>query len=230
MKNRSSLNTSLSVAVIMDGNRRWAKERGLLPYKGHVAGYEKLLSFLDWSLEEKIPYVTVFAFSTENWKRSKAEIDKLQGLIQRFGKEDKDNFTKKGIKVVFIGKHDDFDEETRNSIKRIEEATKDRNELVFTVALSYGGRQDIVMAAEAWSRSGVEATEADFARFLQTSHIPDPDLVIRSGGEARVSNFLLWQMAYSEIFFTDTFWPEFSKEEFMRIIDDFSHRSRRRGV
>ncbi len=219
-----------NIAVIMDGNRRWARSKGLSEQDGHTAGYEKLLEFLSWAVEAEIPHVTVFAFSTENWKRSKNEIDHLQALIRRLGDEDKKKLVEDGVKVTFIGKQDRLSQETKDKIKETEEATKDCKNIHLTVAFSYGGRQEIVLAAEAWSRSGTEATEENFKRFLQTNHMPDPDIVIRPGKEKRLSNFLLWQVAYSELFFSDTFWPAFSKEEFMEILESFKNRARRKGV
>ena len=219
-----------SVAIIMDGNRRWARSKNLSDQEGHTAGYEKLIEFLDWAIELEVRYVTIYAFSTENWKRSQKEIDHLQKLIRRLGEKDKKRLIEKEIKVTFIGEHGRFSEATRKRIKETEEATKDCKKIHLTIAFSYGGRQEIVMAAEAWARSNFKATEENFEKFLQTSHMPDPDIVIRPGKEKRLSNFLLWQVAYSELFFVDTFWPAFSKEDFLKIIDSFKQRSRRRGA
>lgn len=219
-----------NVAIIMDGNRRWARLNGLSDQKGHTAGYEKLLEFLGWAIEAGIPYVTVFAFSTENWKRGKKEIEHLQKLIQHLGEKDKEKLVEEGVKVTFIGKHERFSNITKKKIKEVEEATNDCKKIHLTVAFSYGGRQEIVLAAKDWSLSKTEATEENFKKFLETAHMPDPDIVIRTGKERRLSNFLLWQVAYSELFFSDTFWPAFSKEEFLEILDSFKERSRRRGV
>lgn len=219
-----------NIAIIMDGNRRWARSRGLHDQKGHTAGYEKLLELLDWVAEAGVPHVTVFAFSTENWKRSEEEINHLQSLICRLGDKDKKRLIKEGVKVTFIGKHERFSEKTRKKIKETEEATKECKKVNLTIAFSYGGRKEIVLAAEAWSDSGTEPTEENFERFLQTTHMPDPDIVIRFGKEKRISNFLLWQIAYSELFFSDTFWPDLSKDEFVEILESFKNRARRRGV
>lgn len=230
MSEKNKNHNPKNVAIIMDGNRRWARSKGLSDQEGHTAGYEKLLELLDWAIEADIPYITVFAFSTENWKRDKKEIDHLQKLIRQLGEKDKKKLVREGVKATFIGKHERFSETTKEKIKETEEATRDCKKIHLTVAFSYGGRQEIVLAAKEWCRSKAEPTEENFERFLQTSHMPDPDIVIRPGKEHRLSNFLLWQVAYSELFFSDTFWPAFSKEEFMEILESFRQRSRRRGA
>lgn len=219
-----------SLAVIMDGNRRWARAKGLSDQDGHTEGYKRFIELLEWSLEIGISHVTTFAFSSENWKRSKEEIDHLEGLIQAFGSEERDSLIEKGTRVRFLGVHEGFSKRTVKVIKNIESFTKDCNSLFLDIALSYGGRQEIVLAAKAWSESNGRVTENSFERFLQTFGTPDPDMVIRTGGERRLSNFLLWQIAYSELFFIDTLWPEISKKEFVHIIDQFKERDRRRGA
>ncbi|MGM0629463.1 MAG: polyprenyl diphosphate synthase, partial [Patescibacteria group bacterium] len=199
-----------SIAVIMDGNRRWARSKGLDDLEGHVEGYGNLLNFLDWIIEAEVPYLTVFAFSSENWKRSKKEVDHLQSLIQRLGSDEKGDLIKKGVRARMIGRKEDFPKETQVKLAEMEKATEKCKKLKLNIALSYGGRGEIVSAAREWSHSGEKDDEESFSSFLQTSGTPDPDIVIRTGGERRVSNFLLWQIAYSELFFTNTFWPDFS--------------------
>ena len=220
---------SLSIAVIMDGNRRWARLKNLSDHDGHTEGYKRFLELLGWSLDAGISYVTVFAFSSENWKRSKKEIDHLQGLIQGFGLKEKKSLVEKGVRVKFLGVHDKFSSGTVKAISDIERSTEECNSISLNIALSYGGRQEIVLAADAWSKSGGDLTEEGFERFLQTFPAPDPDVVIRTGGERRLSNFLLWQIAYSELFFTDTLWPDFSEREFKKILKEFKKRDRRKG-
>ena len=213
----------------MDGNRRWAKERGRSPQTGHTAGYEKLLKVLEWVVEFEIPYLTVFAFSTENWKRPIDEIKHIENLVQKVNDEQIERIKKEGVRVIFIGEHEKFSEKTQEKIKNAEERTKDCQKLSLTIALSYGGRRELVLAADSWSRSGMNSTEENFGEFLQTSHVPDPDIVIRTGKEKRISNFLLWKIAYSELFFSDSYWPDFSKEELIEIIRSFKERKRRCG-
>ena len=219
-----------SLAVIMDGNRRWARLKGIKDHEGHTEGYRTFLNFLGWVIEAGIPFLTVFAFSSENWRRSKKETDHLQHIIRELSLNERDVFVEKGIKASMIGERGDFSKETRDKINEMEESTKKGNILNLNIALSYGGRREIVSAASKWAQYGKVESVEDFCRFLQTKNTPDPDIVIRTGGERRLSNFLLWQTAYSELFFSDTFWPDFSRREFFEILSVFKERERRFGV
>jgi short-chain Z-isoprenyl diphosphate synthase len=231
------------VGVILDGNRRFARERGLQdPSHGHAAGAARIDPFLDWCLEMGIPYVTLWLLSTENLARDDAEVAALLAIIEdvvrRMGCSE--GAAERGLKVTAVGALDLLPEDTRRCLKEAEEATADHDRLRVQVAVGYGGRQEIAdalrslllaRAAEGADLAEVAATlrPEDIGDHLYTTGLPDPDLIIRTSGEVRLSGFMLWQSAHSEFYFCDAFWPEFRKIDFLRAIRSFQDRERRFG-
>ena len=229
-------NKPTCVGMIMDGNRRWAKEKNLPTFEGHRRGYDKTKEVADWCIREGIPNLILYAFSIENWKRSEEEVSYLMGLIKLMISKDLDNLKAKGVRVSCIGDMSLAGEDIKELIKKAEEETKNLNKLHLVIAFSYGGRREILNAVKEIStiktKEEVEnLKEEDFEKFLWTGkiNVPDPDIVIRTSGEMRLSNFLPWQSVYSELFFTKTYWPDFSHEEFKKILEEFSLRHRRIG-
>ena len=230
-------NTNLKhLAIIMDGNRRWAKENGASVKDGHKAGAEKLSEFVKWCIEFNIKYLTVYAFSTENWKRDKEEVDDIMSLLNRYLSMKKDEFYDSGVKVKMIGAEDNINIDTLKKIKDIEEYTKNNNKIQLNIAFNYGGRREILDAIKKIvsevksSKISIEDIDEElFKENLYYGNIPDPDLMIRPGGDYRISNYLLWEMAYSEFYFTKTYWPDFSKKLLEDIINNFNTRERRYG-
>ena len=225
------------VAIIMDGNGRWAKRRGMDRVRGHQKGAESVREIVRTSRELGIRWLTLYAFSEENWKRSKYEIRTLMTLLRRFLKTELDEMLENGIRLQAIGRITKLDESTRQTLARTMEQTAQNRDMVLTLALSYGGRQEILDAfrslalrLEQRDISLDQITEETIARSLYTSSMPDPDLLIRTSGEYRVSNFLLWQIAYTEFYVTPTLWPDFGKQEFLLAIEDYEHRERRFGA
>lgn len=223
----------LCVGLIMDGNRRWAKERGLPSAEGHRQGYQKLQEVLSWCREASVKHLVVYAFSTENWNRSEEEISFLLQFFRTMVTKEIDNFKKEKVRVKFVGQKDRFPEDIQEGIKKTEEETQDGAYSLY-VCLSYGGRAEILSAIqkivkEKTPEEGGKITEDDVRNYLWTKDMPDPDLIIRAGGEKRLSNFLPWQSVYSELFFPETFFPAFTKAEFMSIIDEYKKRDRRKG-
>lgn len=226
------------VAIIMDGNGRWARQRGKPVKFGHRHGAEVARSVVEACVERNIPFLTLFAFSSENWSRPIAEVDGLMALFLSVLKRSEINqFQQKKVKFNFIGKRDGLAPKLLRSMDEVESLTKKNTGTTVTVAVDYGGRWDITEAAIALGRQ-VEAgqirssdIDADLLR-AQTSLglIPDPDLCIRTGGEKRISNFLLWQLAYTELYFADCYWPEFTEAEFQRALEAFASRQRRFGA
>jgi len=221
------------LAVIMDGNGRWAKKRHLPRLAGHRAGAESLDRTMHWCKEAGISYLTVYAFSTENWKRSKGEVAGLMKLLSHFIKAKEGELVKNGIAFRVIGRREDLSPKLQKEIAALEEKTKG-GDFTLVVALSYGGRDEIVRAAKIfnaeWQSGRVAGNiEEAFASCLDTAGIPDPDLIVRTSGELRLSNFLLWQAAYAEFYFADVLWPDFDKAEFDKAIASFSKRERRMG-
>lgn len=217
------------LGFIMDGNRRYAKEQGLDPILGHVAGKDKLIEVIKWTGEAKISHLVVYAFSTENWQRSEAEVEALMQLFSLVIEEFKSH-PEKGFKVRFIGRKKDFSADLQTAMSSLEEDKgREGAALTLWIALSYGGRAEIVEAVNQAVRSGEEVTEESFAKLLWAADMPDPDLIVRTGGEVRLSNFLPWQSVYSELHFTPTYWPAFTKEEFNSILEIYAARERRKG-
>lgn len=214
------------IAFIMDGNGRWAKRRAFPRSVGHKFGVKTLENIARACFESGIKYVTVYAFSTENWNRPKGEIDAIIDLLKSYIKKAKDD---NSLRYIFLGDKSVLNENLRDMMNELEEYTKD-NKNIFNIAFNYGGRAEIVNACNKLIESGkASVTEQDISDNLYTSHMPDPDLIIRTAGEYRVSNFLLWQCAYSEFYITKTLWPDFDKEELKKAIDSFYKRTRRFG-
>lgn len=221
------------VGVIMDGNRRWARARNMPTVEGHRVGYGKLKEFVGWATDAGVGTVIVYAFSTENWNRSAEEVGYLMDLFRTVITTEAKELKEKNVRLSFIGDRARFSPDLQDLMRRAESDTSAGTAGSLVVALSYGGRTEIVAAARALAASGVapaDITEERFARELWTAGMPDPDLVIRTGGETRLSNFLPWQSVYSELFFTGTLWPDFSEEEFKRILAKYATRERRHGA
>jgi len=226
------------VGIIMDGNRRWAKEKNLPTFEGHKIGYNKMKEVADWCIKEEIPNLIFYAFSIENWQRSKEEVSYLMGLIKLMVDKDKELplFKEKGVRISFIGDMSFVSEDIKRLIFKAEKETLEFKKLHLVVAFSYGGRREIVNAVKEIlkiknEKEIEELTEEEFSKFLWTGNIgvPDPDSVLRTSGEIRLSNFLPWQSVYSELFFIKTYWPDFNYEEFKKILEEFSLRQRRLG-
>ena len=217
------------VAFIMDGNRRWAKKKKLKIIDGHKKGSEIVKKIVKKSLEFNIKYLTFFSFSTENWSRSKDEILNLQTLLSFYLDSEEEHFIKKKIKFSFIGEIDKFDYKIKSQLNSLQLRTRYFNKLHFTLALSYGSRSEIVNSIKKINKNISLLTELDISKSLMTKDIPDPDFVIRTSGEMRLSNFLLWQVAYSELYFTKTLWPEFNTQKYVLALKNYINRKRRFG-
>lgn len=227
------------VAIIMDGNRRYAKEFGLLVAEGHEKGREKLEQMLEWCMEIGVKILTVFAFSTENVGREKEEVEDLMRMfVQNFNRLAEDERVHKHkIRVRVLGQRDFLPEDLKAAIRNAEERTKEYKEYFFNIAVGYGGREEIIQAIRKIAESVKDGnmtvgsiTEKAFSEFLYTKDMPDPDLVLRTSGEERISNFLLWQLAYSELYFSDVYWPGFRKIDFLRAVRSYQMRRRRYGA
>lgn len=207
----------MHIGVIMDGNRRWARSRGLLASDGHKTGVKALRCLVQASIARSIDYVTVYAFSSENWKRSKTELDFLFTLLTESAIKELDSLKEEGVKVCFIGDLSVFeDTKLERAIKKLEDETKSNTKLVLNIALNYGSASELKQAAntilnEVNLDEIINIDEQEFSKYLMTSSYPDIDLVIRTGGKQRLSNFLLWQSASAKLFFTDTYWPDFDE-------------------
>ena len=225
------MSNELSVGIIMDGNRRWATSKGLSSSEGHKAGSDALVSLLrEYSVIKKewgVAHYIFYAFSTENWKRSEAEASALMKLLkQGLSKiENELSQVEHPPRIIFIGNISSFEEGIHKEIKEIEDRTKN-NVGTIAIALSYGGRDEIVRAIQRVEN----ISEENISRVLDTASIPDPDIIIRTGGERRLSNFLLWQSAYSELFFIDMFWPDFTKDTLIECVKEYNTRERRHGI
>ncbi len=224
------------VAIILDGNGRWAKSKGMPRNYGHAQGSKNVEKICDEAWPMGIKYLTVYAFSTENWNRPKDEVDALMKLLRNYMKTCLKTAKKNDMKIRVIGELQRLDEDIRSRIAELEEATKENGGLNFQIAINYGSRDEIVRAvrklAADCAKGKVNAEDIDeqvFEGYLDTHDIPDPDLMIRTSGELRLSNYLLWQLAYTEFYFTDVLWPDFSKEELIKAIEHYNARDRRYG-
>lgn len=224
------------IAVIMDGNGRWASKRGLPRNMGHKKGAETVLEIAKAAKEFGVKFLTLYAFSTENWKRSPEEVDGLMNLLRQYLNRNFKELADNDVRIRFIGERNMLDEDIAAKMRELEDTTSNNKSLTLQVALSYGSRLEIVNAARLIAQkvktgdmSIKDIDETLFSDMLYTKGIPDPDLVIRTSGEQRVSNYLLWQIAYSEFFFTDTLWPDFTKQELEQIINNYQTRERRYG-
>ncbi len=222
------------IAIIMDGNGRWAKARRLPRAAGHRQGVETIKRVIEAAGDAKIPYVTFFGFSTENWRRPAEEVNELMRLLRLYLQGETANFHKQNIKLKIIGFRDDLPQDIVQLIEQAEDLTKNNTRLTVCIALNYGGQQDILQAAAKLIKQGVDIDRDEsslqlFQQNLQTGDMPPVDLLIRTSGEHRISNFLLWQSAYAELYFTDTFWPDFGKEDLQGALACFAKRERRYG-
>ena len=221
-----------AVAVIMDGNGRWAAARGLDVAEGHRAGSRALRPVVETAIDLGVQSLAVYAFSTENWTRSAEEVAALMDIFGETIDRELADLAAQGVRTRFIGRRDRAPEWLQARMADLEEATADKTRLSLWIAFDYGGRAELVEAARRLVEDGVEADDVDegvFARYLYAPDMPDPDLLIRTSGELRVSNFLLWQAAYAELVFTDALWPDFGPDEFRRALEDYAGRRRRFG-
>ena len=224
------------VAIIMDGNGRWAKARGLPRIAGHRKGVEAVRTATRTCIDLGIEYLTIYAFSSENWKRPMREVDDLMGLLRLYVRREVSELRKNGVRLRFIGDRARLSDDIQNLLAEAEAKTAGNHQLILTVAVNYGAQQEIVEAVRQIAREAAagelsvgDIDEAVFERHLQTAGMPDPDLLIRSSGEQRLSNFLLWQSAYTELAFTTTLWPDFSRESLEDAIREYQKRERRYG-
>ncbi|MDD2980246.1 MAG: isoprenyl transferase [Hespellia sp.] len=230
------MNVPQHIAIILDGNGRWAKAKGMPRNYGHAQGSKNVERICEDAYKMGIKYLTVYAFSTENWSRPKNEVDALMKLLRNYMKTCLKTAEKNDMKIRVIGDVTGLDEDIRQRIAELEEASKNNQGLNFQIAINYGSRDEMIRGMRKMAQDCVDGTlavseidEARFASYLDTHDIPDPDLLIRTSGELRLSNYLLWQLAYTELYFTDVPWPDFSKEELTKAIEQYNSRDRRYG-
>lgn len=236
-KGAENMNVPNHIAIILDGNGRWAKSKGMPRNYGHAQGSKNVEVICEEAYKMGVNYLTVYAFSTENWTRPKDEVDALMKLLRNYMKTCLKTAAKNRMCVKVLGDKSGLDEDIRLRIAELEEATRDHDGLHFQIALNYGSKDELMRAMNhliADRESGIiektPVTEAVFEQYLDTFGLPDPDLLIRTSGEQRISNFLLWQLAYAEFYFTDVHWPDFSKEELIKAIEVYNSRDRRFGA
>ncbi len=228
----TNITTPQHIAIIMDGNRRWAKEHGLPSMFGHKKGVEALKKTLRACDDVGVKYLTVYAFSTENWKRTPEEVDFLMNLLGETLKNELNEMNDNGVVINFIGDTTKLAKNLQKILDNAIETTKNNNGVHLNIAFNYGGRDEIVHSVKRIIEQGLKSdsiTEETIAKNLYTADTPDPDLIIRTGGDMRISNFLLWQCAYSEIYITDQYWADFDKKSLLKAINEFEHRQRRWG-
>jgi undecaprenyl diphosphate synthase len=227
----------MHIAIIMDGNGRWAKERGLPRAEGHRAGAESIREVTEACIELGVKYLTLYAFSSENWNRPQDEVDGLMKLLDRFLDDKASELNKQNIRLQAIGDLDRLPTATRNRLDRIQDQTKNHQTMTLVLALSYGAREEITAAVRSIAKAAIageispeEIDPEFFSKYLYTKDIPDPDLLIRTSGEMRVSNFLLWQISYSEIVIVKKMWPDFRQGDLFAAVDEYNKRHRRFGA
>ncbi len=222
------------IAIIMDGNGRWAQKRHMPRTVGHAKGAAGVRELVEFCAKKGVKYLTLFAFSTENWSRPEEEVSTLMGLFLQYLEKELKNLSQAGVRLQVIGDVTGFAQDLQDRIVEAVKATAANDGIVLTVAANYGGQWDIVQAVQRWQAAHPQAdaqslTQEQLVQYLSTAHMPDPDLLIRTGGEQRISNFLLWQVAYAELYFTDVLWPEFDTEKFASALDWVQTRQRRSG-
>jgi undecaprenyl diphosphate synthase len=222
-------NVARSIAIVMDGNGRWARRRGLPVAAGHRAGTKALRRTVEAAIDLGVESLAVYAFSTENWTRPPDEVDALMELFPETIDRELRDLAQQGVRTRFIGRRDRASAQLQKKMAELEGETADKTRFHLWIAFDYGGRAEIVDAARRAAAAGVDADEQTFASFLYAPEMPDPDLVIRTSGEQRISNFLLWQSAYAELVFVDTLWPDFGEDELRSALDDYAGRRRRFG-
>jgi undecaprenyl diphosphate synthase len=225
------------VAIIMDGNGRWAEARGVPRAEGHRKGADAAGRAVEAARDLGVEYVTLFSFSSENWNRPQDEVDGLMNLLRLYLRRETAEMHKNGARLVVIGNRERLPADIVKLVESAENLTKDNRRITVVIALSYGGREDMLFAAREIARRAKQGTldpdgltEAEFSAFLMTAGIPDPDLMIRTSGEKRISNFLMWQLAYAELYFSDTLWPDFSKDDMAAALEFYKGRERRYGA
>lgn len=218
------------IAFIMDGNGRWAKSRNKPRNYGHRAGVKTLKTIIDLCEKMNLQAVSFYAFSTENWKRPQDEKDKLFGMIKKFADNELNKYGKRNIRTNFMGDISALPDETRQSIYKVIDFTKNNSGMCINIALNYGSRDEILRAVNNIITDGIsEVNEESFNKYLYSSELPDPDIIVRTSGEKRLSNFMLYQAAYSELIFVDEYWPDFNAESFDKVIEEYNRRTRRFG-
>jgi len=223
------MNPANHVAIIMDGNGRWALKKGKSRNYGHQQGLKTIEKIVDYSIKKKIPYLTLFTFSSENWKRPKNEVNFLFKLLENYFKKNLIKVIKNGIKVKIIGNKSKLASNLRKIIKLAENKTKKNNKISVQLALNYGSKHEIINSFKIINKKKQQITNENFEKNLYTSGLPNPDILIRTGGQRRLSNFLLWQIAYAEIFFVNKMWPDFNKNDFQKILNTFKKIKRNFG-
>jgi len=232
MKNIKLHKLPTHVAIIMDGNGRWAKKRGLLRIAGHQEGVKRAKEIVETAREMGIKVLTLYTFSYENWQRPEEEVNFLMRLLEDYVKKEHENLLKKDIRLQVIGELELLPERTYDVLQKAMKDTAHCQSMILNLAISYGGRQEILQAVRSLIKADMRPEDVSldtFKQFLWTKELPDPDLIIRTGGEIRISNFLLWQSAYAEFYFTSVLWPDFHKEDFIRALNDYQKRERRFG-
>lgn len=226
-------NIPYHLGIIIDGNRRWAKEKGLPTLEGHRRGYDNLKKIGEIAWNKGVKILTIYCFSTENWNRKQKEVSYMMDLLsQSFSKKEIDYYHKKGIKIKVIGTKERLSPAIQKDIKKAEELTKNNSKGILNLAVSYGGRQEIIDSLKKIIRAGVSAEKINeelISKNLWTENLPDPDLIIRSGGEQRLSNFLTWQSIYSELYFIKKYWPDFNEKDLEDAFEEYSSREKRLG-
>ncbi|MCX6721120.1 MAG: polyprenyl diphosphate synthase [Candidatus Staskawiczbacteria bacterium] len=220
------------IVLFPDGNRRWAKAKGLHTLDGHKKGYENLLDFSEWCKNKGVKVLTAFGFSTENWNRSKEEVNYLMKLLEKCLIDNLSRYDRDGVKIRVIGQRERLPKSLQEAIIKTEEATKNNKNLFLNLAISYGGKWDILNAVKNIVKEGIDPEKIDekvFEDHLSTAGLPSPDFIIRAGGEKRMSNFVLWQAAYSELYFCPKFWPDFTERDLDEALQEFDKRTRRFG-
>jgi len=223
------------VAIIMDGNRRWAAQRSMPRALGHASGARRVRQIVEACSARGVRYLTLFAFSTENWKRPAEEVSSLMGLLVHYLQKEVSDMHRTGVRLKVVGDLSRFDQRLQNLMASAQALTAQNSQITLTIAANYGGRWDMMQAVQAWQTANpaltvAEMDEAALRPYLGMAYAPDPELLIRTGGESRISNFMLWQMAYTEMFFTDTLWPDFSAPVLDQALEWFCARDRRFGA
>lgn len=217
------------IGIILDGNRRWAADKGLPKLSGHRLGYQKVLDTARWVRDRGVGHLVVYAFSTENWNRDKDEVDYLMTLLLEMARQPLDQLSREGVRIRFAGIRSMLPAPLQEEMLRIEEGSAGNDGLTLWVCISYGSRAEIVEAARALAEQGLEITEQSLRARFWTAGMPDPDIIVRTSGEQRLSNFLLWQAAYSELIFIKPYWPDFDEQMLDGVLEEFSRRKRRHG-
>jgi undecaprenyl diphosphate synthase len=225
-----SVITIQCLGFIMDGNRRWAKEQGLETMAGHAQGHEVFKESVEWVRDAGIPHAVYYAFSTENWKRKPEEVSYLMELFSNVLASLSEDMQEKQVRVRIVGKRADFSEDLQKLMSDTEEKSKKHTETTVWIALSYGGRAELVEAVNQAVAAGIPVSEESFEKFLWTADMPEPDMIVRTSGEHRLSNFMTWKSVYSELLFLDKHWPALTKDDFKDILTTYESRERRKGV